>query len=97
MEDPESTIQKIDRGAEAYASNPSRENGENLLRLISILKLAIGIYNFSELRYYSRLESQIERNLDVSEKDEGRDWSNHGKTLEEVLGIQEPEENRNFS
>jgi hypothetical protein len=95
MEDVETLMDKIDREVALCVETPTRGKCELILRLISRLKMAIGVFNFTELRYYSRLESQIEANLNRFEEDGEDDpdrWSNHGKTLEEVLEIQTPEE-----
>lgn len=62
--DPESIMQKIDKLAVEFKSNPTCELAERLEKLLTMLKLCIGIFMFDELKSYVRLERTIERYLD---------------------------------
>ena len=65
--DPEDLMRKIDRLAEEFAESPSLALAEQLEKLLSKLKITIGIGVFDQLYAYSRLESKVERYLNSFE------------------------------
>ena len=67
--DPEDIMTKIDRLAEEFAESPSLVLAEQLERLLSKFKIAIGLGVFDQLYAYSRLEAKVERYLNSFEAD----------------------------
>ena len=67
--DPEDLMRKIDRLAEEFAESPSLVLAEQLERLLSKFKIAIGLGVFDQLYSYSRLEAKVERYLNSLEAD----------------------------
>ena len=60
--DPEVMMMKIDKLAEEFES-PTLVLAEQLEKLLSKLKIAVGIGVFDQLYSYSRLESRVEKYL----------------------------------
>lgn len=71
--DPEDIMTKIDKMAEEFAESPSLVLAEQLEKLLSKLKITIGICVFDQLYAYSRLEAKVERYLNSLEAD--KDYS----------------------
>ena len=67
--DPEDLMRKIDRLAEEFAESPSLVLAEQLERLLSKFKIAVGLGVFDQLYAYSRLEAKVERYLNSLEAD----------------------------
>ena len=67
--DPEDILTKIDKLAEEFAESPSLVLAEQLERLLSKFKIAIGLGVFDQLYAYSRLEAKVERYLNSLEAD----------------------------
>ena len=67
--DPEDLMRKIDRLAEEFAEAPSLALAEQLEKLLSKFKIAVGIGVFDQLYAYSRLEAKVERYLNSIEAD----------------------------
>lgn len=67
--DPEDIMRKIDRLAEEFAESPSLVLAEQLEKLLSKLKIAVGLGVFDQLYAYSRLEAKVERYLNSLEAD----------------------------
>ena len=67
--DPEDLMRKIDRLAEEFAESPSLVLAEQLEKLLSKFKIAVGIGVFDQLYSYSRLEAKVERYLNSLEAD----------------------------
>lgn len=65
--DPEDIITKIDKLAEEFAESPSLALADQLERLLSKFKIAVGIGVFDQLYSYSRLEAKVERYLNSLE------------------------------
>lgn len=65
--DPEDLMMKIDRLAEEFAESPSLALADQLERLLSKFKIAVGIGVFDQLYAYSRLEAKVERYLNSLE------------------------------
>ena len=65
--DPEDIMRKIDQLAEEFAESPSLALAEQLERLLSKFKIAVGIGVFDQLYSYSRLEAKVERYLNSLE------------------------------
>ena len=71
--DPEVMMMKIDKLAEEFAESPTRVLAEQLEKLLSKFKIAVGIGVFDQLYSYSRLESKVEKYLNQLEDDEDED------------------------
>ena len=71
--DPEDIMTKIDRLAEEFAESPSLVLAEQLEKLLSKLKITIGIGVFDQLYAYSRLEAKVEKYLNSLEAE--KDYS----------------------
>ena len=67
--DPEDIMTKIDKLAEEFAESPSLVLAEQLERLLSKVKIAVGLGVFDQLYSYSRLEAKVERYLNSLEAD----------------------------
>lgn len=67
--DPEDLVMKIDRLAEEFDESPSLVLAEQLEKLLSKFKIAVGIGVFDQLYAYSRLEAKVERYLNSLEAD----------------------------
>ena len=67
--DPEDIMTKIDKMAEEFAESPSLALAEQLEKLLSKFKIAVGIGCFDQLYAYSRLEAKVERYLNSLEAD----------------------------
>ena len=67
--DPEDLMRKIDKLAEEFAESPSLALAEQLERLLSKFKIAVGLGVFDQLYSYSRLEAKVERYLNSLEAD----------------------------
>ena len=68
--DPEVMMMKIDKLAEEFAESPTLVLAEQLEKLLSKFKIAVGIGVFDQLYSYSRLESRVEKYLNQLEEDE---------------------------
>lgn len=67
--DPEDLMRKIDTLAEEFAESPSLALAEQLEKLLSKFKIAVGIGVFDQLYSYSRLEAKVEKYLNSLEAD----------------------------
>ena len=67
--DPEDILTKIDKLAEEFAESPSLALAEQLEKLLSKFKIAVGIGVFDQLYSYSRLEAKVERYLNSLDAD----------------------------
>ena len=67
--DPEDMMTKIDKLAEEFAESPSLALAEQLEKLLSKFKIAVGLGVFDQLYSYSRLEAKVERYLNSLEAD----------------------------
>lgn len=67
--DPEDIMRKIDKLAEEFAESPSLVLAEQLERLLSKFKIAVGLGVFDQLYAYSRLEAKVEKYLNSLEAD----------------------------
>ena len=61
--DPEVMMMKIDKLAAEFAESPTLVLAEQLEKLLSKFKIAVGIGVFDQLYSYSRLESRVEKYL----------------------------------
>ena len=67
--DPEDILTKIDKLAEEFAESPSLVLAEQLERLLSKFKIAVGLGLFDQLYAYNRLEAKVEKYLNSLEAD----------------------------
>lgn len=65
--DPEDIMTKIDKIAEEFAESPSLALADQLEKLLSKFKIAVGLGVFDQLYAYSRLEAKVERYLNSLE------------------------------
>ena len=68
--DPEVMMMKIDKLAEEFAESPTLVLAEQLEKLLSKFKIAVGIGVFDQLYSYSRLESRVEKYLNQLEDED---------------------------
>ena len=68
--DPEVMMLKIDKLAEEFAESPTLVLAEQLEKLLSKFKIAVGIGVFDQLYSYSRLESRVEKYLNQLEDED---------------------------
>ena len=67
--DPEDIMRKIDKLSEEFAESPSLVLAEQLERLLSKFKIAVGLGVFDQLYAYSRLEAKVEKYLNSLDAD----------------------------
>ena len=67
--DPEDMMNKIDKLAEEFAESPSLIIAEQLEKLLTKFKIAVGIYVFDQLYAYNKLEAKVERYLNSLESE----------------------------
>ena len=68
--DPEVMMMKIDKLAEEFAESPTLVLAEQLEKLLSKFKIAVGIGVFDQLYSYSRLEAKVEKYLNQLEDED---------------------------
>lgn len=79
--DPEVMMMKIDKLAEEFAESPTLVLAEQLEKLLSKFKIAVGIGVFDQLYSYSRLESRVEKYLNQLEEDEDSSGEKFAQSL----------------
>ena len=95
--DPEVMMMKIDKLAEEFAESPTLVLAEQLEKLLSKFKIAVGIGVFDQLYSYSRLESRVEKYLNQLEEedDDSREkfaQSLKPSSLEDLMRVPRSEE-----
>ena len=98
--DPEDIMRKIDKLAEEFAESPSLALADQLERLLSKFKIAVGLGVFDQLYSYSRLEAKVERYLNSLEADtdysgEKLAYSLKPKSLEDLFKTNDAKPDKN--